>query len=920
MSFLPARDHRYTAEMILGRSAECAVIDELLAGARAGRGAALVLRGEAGIGKTTLIEYAVDQAADMRVLSARGYETESEIPFAGLADLLRPLLPLMSALPEPQAAAVRSALALGPPVAGDRFSMCAATVGILAAAAETTPTLVVVDDLQWLDAESREAVVFAARRLEADGIVLLLGLRDDDGDLDLRLRGLRLTGLHRGDADELCRRVLPSASAEICAQLYDATAGNPLGVLELAEAWQAGSADDAAAAMWVPSGSRVERSMRLRLAGLPERCRQALLLAAAAAGGDVGLVLLAAQRTGLTLADFALAEEAQVVTVDEKRIEFRHPLLRSVVYQSSSMGARCAAHAALAAVLDDVPGESAADARAWHLAAATLTPDDDAAAALEQAAMRARSRAGYVAAARAFGQAARLSRGADRLRQLLRAARCWLLAGRNADVLRLLDEAVPLAPDPSQRATIEHMSGYVRLWRGRPDEALRSMVESAEQIAENDPGRSALILVNANVAYFMLGQPEQLQGTVRRAYELGRRAGGVAELVATVAMAGGLALDRQRAAAVELLGACGQELARADPLARVQDLCHAALTWVWLDGYDEAEALIDRVVARARHTGALGVLPQLLGVASDLYFRLGRWSDARVSAAESVRLAEETRQAQLYGLFFAARMDAVQGRADECVATAAHATRIAERLGVACVAAYTGHALGLLALGEGDAKTAIDRLEKVRELPFARGVRDPAVVPWAFDLVEAYVRDGRAGDAQALLDEYTPVDPGERWAHAAAARCRALLARADDMVDAFESALAQPACATMPFERARTELCLGERLRRARQRTLARTHLRRALTGFERLGAAPWAQRARAELQATGETVRRGGDHAGQLTPQELQVALVVSRGASNHEAAATLFISQKTVEYHLSNIYRKTNIRSRADLASVAG
>jgi DNA-binding CsgD family transcriptional regulator len=314
------------------------------------------------------------------------------------------------------------------------------------------------------------------------------------------------------------------------------------------------------------------------------------------------------------------------------------------------------------------------------------------------------------------------------------------------------------------------------------------------------------------------------------------------------------------------------------------------------------------------------VLPQALAIASEVHFRTGRWADARACATESVRLAEETRQANLYALFLAARMDAVQGSAEECVRTAARITEVADRFGVPIMALLTGSELGMLALGQGDAETAITLLEAVRQLPVARRLRNPAVVPWMYDLAEAYIRDGREAEARQLLVAYTPHPDTEPWPHAAAARCHAMLADNDHLVDAFQEALGARACASMPFEQARTQLCFGERLRRARHRTQARIHLHDALDVFDRLGAVLWVQRAQAELRATGEAGRRDGESVHRLTPQELQVALVVGRGASNREAAATLFLSPKTIEYHLSNIYRKTNIHSRAELAGVAG
>jgi DNA-binding CsgD family transcriptional regulator len=906
--------------MLLGRSAECARIDDVLATARSGRCGALVLSGEPGIGKSTLLDYAVEHAGDMQVLSTRGYETESEIPFAGLADVLRPAQSLLSTLPAPQQAALRSALALGPPVAGDRFSVCAATLSVLASMAEQRPVLVVVDDLQWVDASSREAVLFAGRRLAADGIALLFATRDSDAGDDLHMPRLRLTGLGQDDADELCRQLIPDAAAGVRSRLRDVTAGNPLGMIELAETMRSSTEDWILAAPRVPAGSHIERALRARLADLPEPNRQALLLVAAGEGADIGTVLDAAQRSGLRLEDLAPAETAGLITIGERRIGFRHPLQRSVVYHGASTPDRCRAHAALAAALADVPGDAAADARAGHLAVATLTPDETVATLVAEAAERARGRAGYVAAARGFEQAARLSTGADRPARLIHAAECWQLAGHGRNVMPLLAEALPLATDRHQQALINHMSAQIRMWRDNPDAVLTFLTESAEQAEEIDVGRAAQMYADAAIPYVMLGRLDHLQTVARRAFGYGKQFDGAPRLSSAIAMAGAWTLDRRQPEAAQLLRECRDDLGRADPLVRAQDLRRAALVWVWLEEYDQAEALLDRVIGNARDTGAVGVLPQALAISSELQFRTGRWADARASAAESVRLAAETRQANMYALFVSARMDAVQGSAEECERTAARITEMAARFGVPLMAFLTGSELGMLALGRGDTEAAIAQLEAVQQLPLVGMLRNPAVVPWMYDLAEAYIRDGRADDARKLLTTYAPQPATEPWPAAAAARCHAMLADTDHMVAAFEAALAERGCAGMPFEQARTQLCFGERLRRARQRTQARTHLHDALDIFDRLGATLWAQRAQAELRAAGETGPLDHEPVHRLTPQELQVALVVGRGASNREAATTLFLSPKTIEYHLSNIYRKTNVRSRAELGTVTG
>jgi DNA-binding CsgD family transcriptional regulator len=357
-------------------------------------------------------------------------------------------------------------------------------------------------------------------------------------------------------------------------------------------------------------------------------------------------------------------------------------------------------------------------------------------------------------------------------------------------------------------------------------------------------------------------------------------------------------------------------------LARAQELAHAAFISMWLGDHDLADKLLNRIITEARMNGALGVLPQALAIGSELAFRVGRWPQARAYAEESVALAGETRQANVYGLYFVARIDALQGRAEDCLEMINQTQTLARRHDAACMDLYTGHTLGVLALGQGDLDEAVRQLEAVRELPVAKQTREQRIVPWAFDLVEAYIRAGRTAEATALLEEFA-VDPADvdgaggrvDYLVAMTWRCRGLLAERGEVTAAFEKALAAHDRCEMPFERARTLLCLGERLRRGRQRAPARQHLRRALEIFEQLDAVSWAARARAELKATGETLARGTGVVALLTPQELQVALVVAGGATNQETASALFLSQKTIEYHLSNIYRKTNLHSRSEL-----
>jgi DNA-binding CsgD family transcriptional regulator len=419
------------------------------------------------------------------------------------------------------------------------------------------------------------------------------------------------------------------------------------------------------------------------------------------------------------------------------------------------------------------------------------------------------------------------------------------------------------------------------------------------------------------IAHFMLGEPRELLRSTKRAFDVSERGDAVARLVATVAYAGSLVINGHRAEGQRLLESVRPELLTVDPLTRAQEVAHGAFTWIWLEDYAVADRLLERLISQARASGALGVLPQALAMASELSFRMGRWPHARACAEESVALASETRQAILYGRYMVARIDAFQGRAEDSQQGIKRTLKVAQRYTAGCVELFAGHTLGLLALSQGDLDEAIRRLEAVQALTVAEQTLDQSIVPWAYDLVEAYARAGRTAEATALLERFAvPAGQGGDWLQAMTWRCRALLAPREEMQAAFEQALAAHDRCEMPFERARTLLSLGERLRRGRQRGPARQHLRRALETFEQLDAVAWAARARAELAATGENLTRGTGVVALLTPQELQVALVVARGVSNQEAAAALFLSQKTIEYHLSNIYRKTDLRSRSELS----
>lgn len=937
-----------TTMAMLGRDTERQVIDGLLHQALAGRSGVLVLRGEAGVGKSTLLDYALTRARSLaghedgtaagdpgvggsdpgagglRVIRTQGYESESEIPFAGISDLLRPLLPWLDALPRPQAAALRGAMAIAPASGGDRFTVCAATLSLLAAAAESQPLLAVVDDAQWVDAASLEALLFAARRLEAEGVALLLAVRPDG---DTRAFGgipaLDVRGLDPDDARVLVAESAPGLSDAAFQRLYEQTGGNPLALRELPALLgdpqrRLGLPHDDP----LPPGSELEEALHQRLSGLPPATQRALVFAAATPTTSFAVVLEALRRRGLDVDVFEPAEREGIVRFAGRDMAFGHPLLRSVSYHRAPLADRVDAHRALADATVLLPPDEAADARAWHLAAATLTPDEHVAAELEAAGMRARNRRAYATAARCLERAATITPvGSERARRLLKAAKWWQLAGLVGRAGDLLVEALRYEPPPVMRAEIQHLRGYVQMWRSTPPTAGRLLVDEAARVEAIDPGRSALMLADAAIPGFMTGDLATALELAQRASSVAARSSTTPRLVAAVVLAVALTLQRRRDEALQLLDAWTASLHTVPALARAQEILLAAMTEIWLERYDEARRLLDRLFAAAQSAGALGVLPYTLGERSELGYRTGTWDQAYADASESIRLAAETSQANAYSLYFAARVEAARGQEEECRAHVRAALDVAEANGIGCMPTYTGSALGLLELGLGRTDEAIAELERVADLAERQQLRDPTVVQWAADLVEAYAMAGRVDDARRVLDRLRPaVDDGEAWAHAVTARGEGLVAEGDEALEWFEQALTWHERDAQPFERARTQLCLGERLRRGRSRARAREWLEAALEAFEDLGAAPWAARAHRELSTTGPTARRRDPStAGQLTPQELQVALIVASGVTNAEAAARLFLSPKTVEYHLSNVYRKIG-GSRADLAARLG
>src|SRR4051794_5275977 len=907
--------------MLLGRNDERLALDRLLAEARGGRSGVLALGGEPGIGKTALLDHAAQQADGMRLLRARGIEAEAQIPFAGLAELLRPALAHIERIPAPQAAALSGALALAPATAGDRFAIGAATLSLLSACADDGPLLLLVDDAHLLDQPTAEALLFAARRLVADPIAVVLAAREGEPSLldGADLRVLRVGGLGPGDAAALLERA--GVSGDVVERLIRTTGGNPLALLELAA--DGGRLAAAPAAGPVPISTSIATAFLRRFGELPDATRRVLVLAATSDTGDLTVLARAASGLGLDLGDLVSAEEAGLVALDAAEVAFRHPLARAAVYADASPHERRAAHAALAGSLPDHD----VDRRAWHLAAAAVGPDDRAATALEHAGRRARERSAYAVAAAAFQRAAGLAPDdAQRPQLLFAGAESAWLAGDAERTVALLDEAQPLLEDPILGSLFDHLRGQVAIRRGPVMDGYPLLVRAAEQMAVADPELAVVMLAQAVGCCMYAGDTPAMVSAASRAIAVARTrdsrraaffaglAHGMALVSAGHGEMGAIAVGR----AVAILET-SDEL-RDDPAL----LVWAAIGPLFLREAEAGRALIERAFAGARANVAVGVLPSLLHILARDQATTDRWAEAEASYDEAIRLARETGQRVELGAALAglAWLEARQGREEAGRAHAEEATALCDDLGVGLYGIWAIQALGDLELGLGNPAAAIEHYERQVRALEQRGIADVDLVPGP-ELVDAHLRLGQADEAAAAAGAFAArADAkGQPWALARAARCRGLLADAGDLEAHFDAALALHERTPDAFETARTRLAYGARLRRARKRVRAREELRAALETFEALGARPWADQADAELAATGETARRrDASTLDDLTPQELQIARLLAEGRTTREAAAAIFVSPKTVEYHLRHVYVKLGINSREALKLALG
>ena len=892
----------------------------------------------------SLLSWAAEQATDLRVVRSVAVEPELELPYGALGYLLRPLYSAVARLDVAHAGALRAVFAAGgvagetrPSFQPDRFAVGAAALALLAASAEEGPLLVVMDDAHWLDHSSAEALAFMARRLLAEGIVLLLSRRTGEGNTALTtLPTIVLTGLEPAAATALLMSSGgPRLSTERVKQLIKESNGNPLALAELPRLV---AADELAglvpAHKPLPIGERLTDAFARSFSQLPDKCRQAAAIVAMLSRPGLQLAERALHAGDLSVGELAAAEDAGLIELTSAGVSFRHPLARSAAAYSVPATWRRRAHNAVAQALADAVDINQRIERAWHLAAASTGASEETAAMLEDAAADAAAESGWGIAVPAYERAADLSPGeADRYRRLVLAGQAAYHAGFTSKARSHLDSARQMTPsDTATAVTAAQVTLRVALGQARFDDALAVASAAADDFGTTRPVEAATLLGEAATAAAYQADVLTAQRYVDRGMELLEQAAVANEMV-PLSVGGVLGVQGEYVRARELssdvvkivrLLASDQreqtaELLLGDPY-RLQIGGWAAWQLFMFDELDLAELLCAEIIRRAPATGALTVMSYALTIRASIAMRRGDWTVGRASTHTGIRTRPRNGPAtRNHQRRHDRRLDrSTGGKRSRLPEAADFGLRHASNLGMKFNEALIELALGILELSRSNSATAIAHLDACRDICETGKLLDFGYWHWAPELVEAYVREGNPTAAADIVDnlEGQATNTGRPILHAFAARCRGLLA--DDYVVHFERALGWHEQSDRPFELARTRLCYGERLRRDKKRAPARRQLEQARTTFQRLGSTAWAERAATELEATGVSTRETPNgNSGMLTPQELQVALAVADGATNREAAAQLFLSPKTIGYHLSRVFRKLDVTSRTALAA---
>ena len=888
-----------------------------MGGVRAGEGQALVVRGEPGVGKTVLLDYLAGRAtrSGCRVVRAAGVQSELELAFAGLHQLCAPMLEHAESLPEPQREALRTAFGLSAGPVPDRFLVGLAVLGLLSETAGERPLICVIDDMQWLDHASAQALGFAARRLAADPVGLVFAARAPGQDA-AGLPELAVEGLAERDARELLESVLTGPlDARVRDRVIADTHGNPLALLELPRgltpAQLTGGFGPSGA---VPLDGRIEESFGRQLATLPAQTRRLVQLAAADPTGDPVLVWRAAGWLAIGAGAAGPAEEAGLAEFGA-RVRFRHPLVRSAAYRSASAQTRQELHGALAEVTDPAADP---DRRAWHRAQAAPGPDEEVAAELEQSAGRAQRRGGLAAAAAFLERSAGLTLDpARRAQRALAAAQAKYRAGAldAARFLLAMAQAGPL--DELQRARGDLLRAQIAFASSHGRDAPPLMLSAAKQLEALDVGLARETYLEALTAALFVGRLSPAVGDVARAARM-------APAPLAPARASDLLLDGLALLVAEGYAAGTPALRRALLAFRGQDIsAEEGLSWLWLAGRaamavwdDETwHILASRHVKLARDVGALSELPLAVRSRILLHAHAGELEEGAALIAEAEAVADATgSQLGPYGALGVAAFRGREAEATELIQAAMDdVTSRGEGRGVT-----SQYAAAVLYNGLGYYDKALAAAELMCEYD------DIGVLGWSLtELVEAAVRSGqpaRASDALQRLSAMTRAS-GTDWAVGTEARSRALLSEGQTAENCYREAIERLGRTRMRPAVARAHLLYGEWLRREDRRRDARAELRTAHGLFTTMGIEAFAERARRELLATGDTVRKPTvETVSELTAQEAHIARLAVEGRTNAEIGAQLFLSTRTVEWHLGKVYTKLAIGSRRELRRALG
>jgi DNA-binding CsgD family transcriptional regulator len=902
--------------MLRGRRDELASMDRLRAEARAGRSGVLVLRGEAGIGKTALLEHAIASAPDFRVLRAVGIESEMELAFAALHQLCAPVDDFVDRLPAPQRDALEITFGVSAGAAPDRFLVALATLSLFSEAAQERPLLCVIDDAQWLDGASAQVVAFVARRLLAEPVVVLFAARETT-DAFADLPELLIEGLDDAEARKLLASVMPGRLDDrVADQLVAEARGNPLALIELPRGL---SPAQLAGGFGLPGAlslaGRIERSFLQRLEALPENTQRLLLIAAAEPLGDPALLWRAAERLEITGRARDPAESAGLIEID-RRVRFRHPLVRSAVYRAASPDQRRGVHRALAEATD---AQTDPDRRAWHLSGATAGPDEDVAAELERAAARAKARGGVGAAAAFLTRAAELTPEPRRSAQRsLAAAQTSYEAGALDEALALLGTAEAGDSGDLEPACVRLLRAQIAFAARRGSDAPPLLLEAARELEAVDLPLARATYLDALAAALFAGRLARGAGTLEVA-----QAVRAAPPSPQPPPAGDLLLLGLALLITDGPSAGTPVLKRALRAFRDEEMAtEENIRWWWLAGpvagfiwdYEGWDALTARQIEIARSGGTPAMLPLALGTHAGALLFAGELAAAAALVEESKALSKAT-HARIVP-YAALTLAALRGREDEVKRLIQANTKDFTASGEGMALTMAQWATAVLYNGLARYEDALGAAEQAAEDPRELWFSSP--FGWPVELIEAASRTGeveRAADALEWLSSSARAS-GSDWGLGVEARSRGLLSDGDAAERLYREAIERLQRTRLRVDLARAQLVYGEWLRRERRRLDAREHLRTALEMFRRMDMDGFAGRAERELSATGERARkRSVETREELTAQESQIARLARDGLSNSEIGERLFISQHTVAYHLRKVFTKLDITSRHQL-----